>query len=311
MDASSPTMRTTQIRYPDKRKGPFLIRGEWRWLQGQWMLVGYAQGFAEEADLRELQTEDARALRLPLIKARSALELARQLRAEGQELAGVPTPPPSSREQYRRKLLRQREEAEAAQAAQRRGRGRPPVPLAELQQVGRIYAQAYRANRFPTKAVAEQLDISYAAATNAWPAAGVLASWGRPNRARRASVSSWDRATRPPCAACSPSRRSWPRAPPSSRATQVLFKPMRRLGRGKGHEDPPPLCRHRADQPAKWRRKSALRGPKGPLLVQGIGPLRAAPGQEVLHNGNFAASAGPRKSATYCNIAARRGPGHD
>jgi len=165
MDASSPTTRTTQIRYPDKGKGPFLISGEWRWLQGQWMLVGYAQGFAEEADLRELQTEDARALRLPLIKARSALELARQLRAEGQGLAGVPTPSPSSREQYRRKLLAQREQAEVAQAAQRRGRGRPPVPLAELQQVGRIYAEAYRAKRFPTKAVAEQLDISYAAAT--------------------------------------------------------------------------------------------------------------------------------------------------
>jgi len=165
MDASSPTPRTTKIRYPDKRRGPFLITGEWRWLQGQWMLVGYRQGFAEEADLRELQTEDARALRLPLIKARSALELARQLRAEGQALAGVPTPPPASREQYRRKLLRQREEAEAAQAAKRRGRGRPPVPLAELQQVGRIYGQAYRTTGSPTKAVAERLGISYAAAT--------------------------------------------------------------------------------------------------------------------------------------------------
>ena len=165
MDTGSPTTRTTKIRYPDKRKGPFLISGEWRFLAGRWQLVGYSQGFASEIDVRELQSEDARALRLPLIKARSALELLRQLRADGQDTSGVPAPPPSARQQYRLALLRQREEAEAAQAAKRRGRGRPPVPLAELRQVGRIYAEAYRADRFPTKAVAEQLGISYAAAT--------------------------------------------------------------------------------------------------------------------------------------------------
>jgi hypothetical protein len=164
METSSPPPRTTTIRYPDKRKGPFLITGEWRWLQEQWQLVAYRQGFVSEAEVRELQTEDARALRLPVIKARSALELDRQLRAEGQDRSGVPTPPPSSREQYRRKLLRQREEAEAAQGAKRRGRGRPPVPLGELREVGRIYAEAYRTTGSPTKAVAERLNISYAAA---------------------------------------------------------------------------------------------------------------------------------------------------
>jgi hypothetical protein len=62
-------------------------------------------------------------------------------------------------------LLRRREAAEALQASLPRGRGRPPIPLAELQEVGRTYAEAYRAGRSPTKAVAEKLDISYAAAT--------------------------------------------------------------------------------------------------------------------------------------------------
>ena len=37
--------------------------------------------------------------------------------------------------------------------------------MAELQQAGRTYAEAYRAGRSPTKAVAEKLGISYAAAT--------------------------------------------------------------------------------------------------------------------------------------------------
>ena len=129
MNGSPRTTRTTEIRWPDKTTGPYLISAQWRWLQGRWQLVAYSQGFASEQNVRELQTEDARALRLPLIKARSALELARQLKAEGEELTGVPAPPPWSRQQYRRELLRQREAAEAREASQPRGRGRPPARL--------------------------------------------------------------------------------------------------------------------------------------------------------------------------------------
>ena len=165
MTSNSDRTRVTQIRWPDAIKGPYLISGQWRFLQGRWQMVGYSQTLANEEDLRELQTEDSRALRLPAIRTLSAVELRRQLEEDGEELVGLPSPPPSSREAYRRELLKSREAAEELRARQPRGRGRPPVSLAELQQAGRTYAEACRAGRSPTKAVAESLDISYAAAS--------------------------------------------------------------------------------------------------------------------------------------------------
>ena len=98
MDSQSDKRRVTQIRWPDAKQGPYLISGQWRWLQGRWRMVGYSQTLAIEKDLRELQTEDSRALRLPAIRTLSAVELRRQLEDDGAELAGLPSPPPSSRQ---------------------------------------------------------------------------------------------------------------------------------------------------------------------------------------------------------------------
>ena len=97
VNSKSDKTRVTQIRWPDAKQGPYLISGQWRWLQGRWQMVSYSQTFANEQDMRELQTEDSRALRLPAIRTHSAVELRRQLKHDGEELAGLPSPPPSSR----------------------------------------------------------------------------------------------------------------------------------------------------------------------------------------------------------------------
>jgi hypothetical protein len=165
VDSQSDKRRVTQIRWPDAKQGPYLISGQWRRLQGRWQMVGYSQTLANEKDLRELQTEDSRTLRLPAIRTLSAVELRRQLEEDGAELAGLPSLPPSSRQEYRRELLRRRAAAEKLRASQPQGRGRPAIPLEELQQVGRTYAEAHRAGRSPTRAVAETFGISYAAAS--------------------------------------------------------------------------------------------------------------------------------------------------
>ena len=128
MDDISRTIRTTQIRWPDAKQGPYLISGQWRWLQGRWQMVSYSQTFANEQDMRELRTEDSRALRLPAIRTLSAIELRGQLEEDGEELAGLPSPPPSSRQQYRRELLRRREATEALQASLPRGAGKTTDP---------------------------------------------------------------------------------------------------------------------------------------------------------------------------------------
>ena len=81
VNSKSNKTRVTQIRWPNAKQGPYLISGQWRFLQGRWQMVSYSQSFANEKDMRELQTEDARALRLPAIRTQSAVELRRQLEA--------------------------------------------------------------------------------------------------------------------------------------------------------------------------------------------------------------------------------------
>lgn len=157
-------MRTTEIRWSDRDAGPYLVTVGWRLLGERWEPVELTTTVVPEQGMRPLHTTDLRALRLPAIVARATVELRRQLKVDRDALEAAPAAPPSSRREYRLELLRRREAAEALQAAQPRGRGRPPIPLGELREVARIYAEAFRAKRPPTRAVAETLGLSYAAA---------------------------------------------------------------------------------------------------------------------------------------------------
>ena len=61
-------------------------------------------------------------------------------------------------------LLERRRADEALRAAQPRKAGRPPLPDGELQQVARIYFDAFHDHRPPRQAVAEALGLSPSAA---------------------------------------------------------------------------------------------------------------------------------------------------
>ena len=278
MDTGSPTTRTTKIRYPDKRKGPFLISGEWRWLQEQWQLVGYSQGFADEADLRELQTEDARALRLPLIKARSALELARQLRAEGQGLPvyrlrhprhASSTAASCSVNARKQKPLRP---PSVAGRAGRRCPGRAPAG-------GPYLRRGLSRQALSTKAVAEQLGISYAAATKRVASCRKVGILGRPNRARPAS-SAHGTGQRGHPGSLLAAKEIMAARTAELEGDSGVVQPDEAPGGGGGivtTAAPVPTSRRpTGEMPSK---ECAARS-QGAVIVQRIGPSRAAPGQE-------------------------------
>jgi hypothetical protein len=186
------TAQTTQILWPDKRKGPYLITSQWRLLDERWQMVGFAQTMADEAKPREMTTEDARALRLPQIRMRAAEELRRQLRAQRASLAGVPQVAAATRAAYRRELEKRRRIEEEREAARPR-RGRPPVPLAELVQVGRIYMEAFGSGKPPTKTVGERLQISYAAASKRVASCRRLGILGPGEQGKPGSTKLWGR----------------------------------------------------------------------------------------------------------------------
>jgi hypothetical protein len=154
--------RSSELRWPDQDAGPYLLTVGWRLMGERWECVSLAVTIAEEAQLRPLQTTDLRGLRLPAITAQGAVMLRLELAAEVEELRAQGRP--QSRAEYREATLELRRASEALQAAQPRRVGRPATPDTELQRVSRIYAAAYRDHRPPTKAVAEELGLSYSAA---------------------------------------------------------------------------------------------------------------------------------------------------
>jgi hypothetical protein len=155
--------RTTAIRWPDKDAGPYLVSVGWRLLGERWECVELALTIAKEGELRPLHTVDLRALRLPAIVAKAAVVLREELAQEREQVRASQTQP-TSRAEFRKMLLERRRADEALRAAQPHKPGRPPVPDSELQQVARIYFDAYHDHRPPTQAVAEAFGLSSSAA---------------------------------------------------------------------------------------------------------------------------------------------------
>jgi hypothetical protein len=158
------TEMTTETLAPDKDSGPFRITLQWQVLEGRWEAIGVRIAFADQDRARPLHTSDLRRLRLSQIVERAASELQRQLDEDSAALKEAP-PEQLSRSEYRARLLAVREAEEAAELARARGRGRPRVPLHDLKEVARIYSEAFFDRRPPTKAVAEELKLTYSAAT--------------------------------------------------------------------------------------------------------------------------------------------------
>lgn len=152
----------TETLAPDPA-GPFKAAVTWQLLEGRWEAVGLALSFADESDVRPLHTVDLRKLRLPEIVKNGGVELRRQLAERSADLK-LPPDEPLDRDQYRQRLLEQREAEKAETAAKPRGPGRPSTSRRELEEIAHIYGEAFFAHEPPTKAVAEGLGLTYSAA---------------------------------------------------------------------------------------------------------------------------------------------------
>ena len=148
-----------------------------------WASAGSASALtvtiAEEAQLRALQTVDLRACACRQITARAAVKLRRELAAEVEAAAGR-----RSGRAHGPSIARRPERSpcrRGAAAAQPRERAATGL-RSELQRVSRIYAEAYRDHRPPTRAVAEALASQLLGGGQArGPDAAWPAFWGRPS----------------------------------------------------------------------------------------------------------------------------------
>ena len=173
---------------PTTQGAPYLISGEWRWLEGRWSWSATHQASPKKRTCASCRPRSPRPAPAADQGALS-LELPRQTsERRRKELAGVPAPPASSRGSTAASCLNSaRQQSRSGHPASADGAGRR-CPWRELQQVGRSTPRPIAPAARRTKAVAEHFGISYAAATKrvASSPAGIL---GPAERARPASVS--------------------------------------------------------------------------------------------------------------------------
>ncbi len=135
------------VEWPHKDNGPLWIGVHWRLLDGRWECVGLKIEFAPGARVRPLRTKDLRGINLGGLIERAAREFTLDLQ-----------------ETYRDPHDDGPFGALVDDLIEKVPKGRPPVPLARLQETAKVYRDAYAKRLPPTKAVQEHFGVPYGTA---------------------------------------------------------------------------------------------------------------------------------------------------
>lgn len=134
------------MNWPDPWNGPLEVEVRWHMIGGRWECVGLSIGFAPGVPERPLTTTDVRSLAMTELLRRAAEELQTDLLE-------------TYRDPHDEGPFGAFVDGLIDAADTHRKPGRPPLPLSQLEEVARVYREAFVGHRPPRMAVAEHFTI--------------------------------------------------------------------------------------------------------------------------------------------------------